>query len=288
MNPPTGTGIDRILACIADSPHAPVVRDGALWLAGALGAELSFINVGEDSPAARARLRDRLLDPVGEAERPLLIRPGQPEQVICDAARDTDADLIFAGALEQEGVYRDLFGSVARRVARRAPCSVLLSVGQHPAPSLGCRVVALVEPDPASRGMLHAVAALTRAAEGGALHVVRELPLHASHLRALAHAGDHGAREAALAQNASEREALGMLLEGIDLDGVTVVRECFGGRRGAEALRYAADVDAGLLALPAPGRAMGWWHRFFSHPAEVALQRLPCPVLLYRHVKRKA
>lgn len=288
MDSKPGTGIDRILACIADSPHAPVVLDGALWLARALEADLSFINVGEDSPGARERLRARLLEPAGVAELPLRIRPGQPDQVICDAAREAGADLIFAGALEQEGVYRDLFGSVARRVARRAPCSVLLSVGQRPGATLGRRVVALLDQDDASRGMLRAVAALARAAGGGALHAVRETPLHASQLRALAHAGEHAARETALAQAASEREALGLMLDGVDLGGVTVVRECFGGRRGAETLRYAADVDAGLLALPAPGRPLGWWHRFFSHPAEVALQRLPCPVLLYRHVKRKS
>jgi nucleotide-binding universal stress UspA family protein len=50
---------------------------------------------------------------------------GDAEDVIVDAARDADADLIVMGTHGRRGISRVFLGSVAARVVASAPCPVL-------------------------------------------------------------------------------------------------------------------------------------------------------------------
>ena len=53
------------------------------------------------------------------------VSEGLPTDVICDFAEDLAADLIVMGTHGREGLSHFLLGSVAERIQRRAPCSVL-------------------------------------------------------------------------------------------------------------------------------------------------------------------
>jgi nucleotide-binding universal stress UspA family protein len=50
----------------------------------------------------------------------------EPEHGIVDVARDRNADLIVIGTHGRTGIERLLLGSLAERIQRRAPCSVLV------------------------------------------------------------------------------------------------------------------------------------------------------------------
>lgn len=52
-------------------------------------------------------------------------RDGDPTSVICERAKDSEADLVVMGTHGYTGLKHVLFGSVAERVVRTAPCSVL-------------------------------------------------------------------------------------------------------------------------------------------------------------------
>jgi nucleotide-binding universal stress UspA family protein len=54
-------------------------------------------------------------------------RVGSPAAVIVQVASDISADLIVVGSSERAGVSRLVFGSVAEKVARTAPCPVLVA-----------------------------------------------------------------------------------------------------------------------------------------------------------------
>ncbi len=48
-------------------------------------------------------------------------------EALCDYARDHGVDLVVVGAQGRTGLSRILIGSVAERIARQAPCSVLVA-----------------------------------------------------------------------------------------------------------------------------------------------------------------
>jgi len=55
-----------------------------------------------------------------------LVTSERPAGAICDVASKVGANLVIVGSRSRHGVDRVLLGSVAERVVRRAPCSVLV------------------------------------------------------------------------------------------------------------------------------------------------------------------
>lgn len=55
---------------------------------------------------------------------------GDPSRVICDMARNWDADLIILGRRGRTGLSELILGSVSNYVVHHAPCSVLTVQGQ--------------------------------------------------------------------------------------------------------------------------------------------------------------
>ena len=52
--------------------------------------------------------------------------PATPADAICETATNTSADLVIVGSHGATGLKRYLLGSVAEKVVRHAPCSVLV------------------------------------------------------------------------------------------------------------------------------------------------------------------
>lgn len=75
------------------------------------------------APDAEARER------IGELHRHVMI--GKPAEEICGFAREIDADLIVMGTHGHTGVRRLLVGSVAGKVVREAPCTVVCVKGKE-------------------------------------------------------------------------------------------------------------------------------------------------------------
>ena len=69
----------------------------------------------------------RLAKAVGVAKVVVQALEGEPGQVLLDAARDFDADLIVVGSRGLTSHARFILGSVASSVAHHAPCDVLVA-----------------------------------------------------------------------------------------------------------------------------------------------------------------
>jgi len=276
----------RMLVCVTRSPHAGSVLRGAVACARAMALDPEFLHVGRDESATREPLVE-LLAEHGLDTHPLIIREGKPAAVICEAAKQNHADLIFAGALEQDSVVRDLVGSTARNVARRAGCSVFLMTGALPPAGTWMRIVAAVQLDDRFKAMFADACAFARAMEQTTLHVVYEHESFDAHLPGGTASGAGGADMRHL-QGAAENFRLANFLEQFDLRGLNLRTAALPSRPGHEAVRHAREMGAELLVVSADDRPLGFWDRFFGHPAEIALQKLPCSVLLHRSRMRPA
>lgn len=278
----TAPGFRRIMACVAESPFLDALLSESGAMAAANGAELVLLHIGESATIERAvgeRLRPA---PAGYLGLRTVPADRSIPKLILEAADREGADLVFAGAVREEAVIQGMIGSVARRLARRADRSLFLSIHRLPADAILRSIAVSVGFDEASAEMLRDVLAFARGGRAEALHIVHEYePLPA------------GAPEPAPAQGqpwdwygstigAAERARLANFLEGFDLSGLAVRTACLAGRGGLEVVRYAEAVNASLLVAPAPPRRLGLLDRFFGHPTEFLLQRLPCSVLLHR------
>jgi nucleotide-binding universal stress UspA family protein len=151
--PEAGAPFRRIV-CASDlrGPSCAAARY-ALALAEALSAELFMLHVLEHVPEFESGglpfsavevqsirqtigddVRARLHATVPESGRDRvavrdLVKAGHPHEVIVRLAREEGADLVVLGAHGHGALERMLFGSTSRRVAREAPCPVLVVRG---------------------------------------------------------------------------------------------------------------------------------------------------------------
>lgn len=267
-----------VVAGVAFSPHAQLIAATANSFSKLLGASTVFVHVGEEQDETRVRLAGVLRDAGIDGNCELLLRSGTPEDVLLDVADEYDASLLVTGALEEEGMFQRIFGSVARRIARRADCPVLLiPLHVHNVPRLE-NVVMGVRFGEDIATMLSYTLNLLRAAGKRRLHVVQET--------------DYADRLAARYVDQRERDefdseqqrALVDYLSVYDLSDFDIEAEVLDdSTEGVAIVEYARSIGADLVITQAPSRALTFWDRVFTHPAESALASLPCGMLLFRN-----
>jgi nucleotide-binding universal stress UspA family protein len=130
--------IRKILYATDFSPYSNQAYFHAVALAESHGASLTILYVypggfgapemagdGEDRSFWQEQLEQ--IRPVNEAIRTHhVLLEGDPAGEIVDYAREASIDLIVMGTHGRSGLERLLMGSVAEKVLREAPCSVLV------------------------------------------------------------------------------------------------------------------------------------------------------------------
>lgn len=144
-------GWTKICCAVDLSEPSRVAMEEAAWLANRLGAELTLVHVHIPPPAAAsdvlvssrggalARAHENeetlarwLADAERGAGRPARSRilSGDPAAEILRYAGEERCDLVVVGTHGRTGLTRVVLGSVAERVARQAPCPVLVVHGR--------------------------------------------------------------------------------------------------------------------------------------------------------------
>lgn len=281
LQPPVRT----VLAPLAFSPRAAAVACEARRWAAVLGAELLLLHVGKDDQPTRRQLEERLQGHGLSAVR-LEIRDGKPGRTIVRAAVDLGADLIVAGALEKEGALSYYVGSVARQVARRAGCSVLLLTQPRVDPQPTRRWAMTVPRDDASRQMLRFMSQLAAVEKPQRIDLIGEYDMSGT---GLALEGDLDLAEAEDRRAQIHRQEQAKLAEFVADTPFTespMRLICLRGRVGHESAEHARRTGADLLISPAPA-SLGFWDKFIQHGVEFALESLPCSMWLYRGGQRR-
>jgi len=126
---------DRIVVASDGTEGSDALIDLAAQLARPYGSTVTIVHApGRDSPLKRGRARDHesalkeqeqaLARKLASGKSELLIEPGRAAKVIVAAANRADASLVIMGSRRLDGLRA--MGSVSRRVAHQARCSVLL------------------------------------------------------------------------------------------------------------------------------------------------------------------
>ena len=266
-----------IVAGVAFSPHAKSIASIASVFARRLSARLAFVHVGEEDAEARERLQS-LLGAAGVTdEHELVLRSGNPADVLLEVATEKNAGLLIMGGMESEGMLERIFGSVARKVARRALCPVLLiPLDVRTSPSLD-HVILGIRYGEDLDSVLQFTLELLRSAGKSRLHIVQESDF-ASRLAAR-YIDDEERAEFRKSQKSALTDMLSVHdFSGIDLQ-VAVLDES---AEGVALVEYARKTDADLVITQAPSRSLTLRDRLITHPAEALLFMLPCGILLYR------
>jgi nucleotide-binding universal stress UspA family protein len=142
--------------------HAGVIVDDPTGIPDSMaGTAAAYLKIVKDQLAADRSaleaLRERLSGQGVEVSH--MVADGFADTAIRDAAGELHADLVVIGTHGRTGLKRFLLGSVAERVVRIAPCSVLVVRPAEPAPGYR-RILVATDFSPSAAGALEMAAAV--------------------------------------------------------------------------------------------------------------------------------
>ncbi|MDL5045536.1 universal stress protein [Oscillatoria amoena NRMC-F 0135] len=253
-----------------------VVRLKRLW-----GSELALIHIG-DQTEAHSRKIEEVIQRAGlqSSEVKVFWETGKPAKTILQVCKREGIDLLVAGALKKEMGLQFYLGSIARKILRKADCSVLMLTSpsmEH----LGFKniVVSADEDSPYMNYALQAAFRIGVLENANWVHVVRKLKLYGF----LSAAEQYSESEYESTRNSlvqAEIDEVQKLLIRIPHEGIKVNIKLFSGKSGFELSQFAERKNADLLIVGGSPLRLSILDRVFPNDLEYIFSDLPCNVLI--------
>jgi nucleotide-binding universal stress UspA family protein len=210
-------------------------------------ASLVLIHVGESSKEKGATFRTYLAPFLKEGLRASVVfNPGEPVGSILESVKQNGVDLLMLGALQRENFLKYYIGSIARKITRKANCSVMLLINPS-VERLPCKHIVV-------NGLEDQKTPVTISA---AFFVAAAL----------------SSEKVTIVEEVSNTE-----IGNVQEKKIIATQPIFG-KRGYSIGHYAEVVRADLLVMNAP-KASGFWDRLFPHDIEYILTELPTDILI--------
>ena len=271
---------ETIAAAIAFSPRLESVLCEARRLSELFRAKLILVHVGARTDKKESELNEILSRLKFDKENfKIFWEEGSPVDSILRVCKDNVVDLLLAGAVEKENVFRYYIGSVSREICRRAKCSVLILTEPSVEGTLFRKLVVNGAEHPKTRHTLATSLYFARCEKAEVVHVVREF-----HPPGLAMSNAESSTESEkVREEWMEEETLKIsdLLAKMDTSGIAKALPCtVFGKTGFAISNFAKENKADLLVVNSPDHHLTILDRLFTHDIEFILAELPCNVLI--------
>lgn len=268
---------------VAFSPNLKANLYESARLSLYFGSKLLLIHVGESSEEKETQIREILSPFTNDGlDSELIFRPGEPVKMILQAVLDERVDLLILGAVQREDFLTYYVGSIARKITRKALCSVLLLI--NPAVErIPCKhIVVNGLKDDRTEHAIEIAFFVGHALKSEQLTIVEEISQHEI---AVSVQDDKSLRKATIMKEKLRRREdtrVKTIVEDVPnefKENISVKTQPIFGKRGYSIGHYAKIVRADLLIMNAPGKS-GFWDRLFPHDIEHILTELPTDVLI--------
>ena len=274
--------IKKILIGIAFSPNLKANLFEALRLGNMFGAEVIGVHVGDKTEKKEKELQDLLNEsPVKDHTFKTFWQKGEPVDVILNIANEQAVDLLILGAIQKENLFKYYVGSIARKLTRKAKCSVLLLI-KPSTDRIQCNhIVVNGLKDERTQETLKTAFKVSQDLGCKRVTIVEEISQTELKVKV---SDDATLRKSTIAkERLKTREDLRVnhLLKDIDTTDIIVKTQSIFGQRGYSIGHYAKVKRADLLVMNAPSK-MGILDRIFPHDIEHILSELPTDVLIVK------
>lgn len=275
---------NKILIGFAFSPNLKANVYEAIRLADFFNAHLYFLHVGSKSVSKEQTLNNLLEEaPIKLKQVSVIWQEGKPVETIVDQCKKNKVDLLLLGAMQRENMVKFYMGSIARKLTRKAPCSVLLMIKPSVIRKPSQHVVVNAFESPQTKTTINFAFYFARALGITKLTLVEEIDR--SEVAALAY-DDQSLRKVTLRKEKLKRRELSRIREILhhipdELKKSTLVHlQNIFGTRGYSIGHYAKVVRADLLVMNAAETRKSFLERIFPKDLEHILSELPTDVLI--------
>lgn len=271
----------KIAVAVAFSPRIEAILAESKRLQAIFDADMMFIHVGEKNLQQEQYLKHLLhrfeLD---APNHQLLWEEGDPVDIILEKCKEHEIDLLVAGALEKESLVKYFLGSVARRLSRKAKCSVLMlrepSILSKPVQ----KIVVEGSDHAKTVNTVETAVYLAKQTKANDVTIVQESDVSKLALIRSDELSDNEAEEQKEKIIQDENARLDEILACAGCGNLKVNVERLDGKPGYVITQYAREQKADVLVLNSPDRKLNLIDRVFPHDIEYALADLPCDLLI--------
>jgi nucleotide-binding universal stress UspA family protein len=276
----------KIAVGVAFSPTSEAMLMETARVAELLHAEMLLIHAGTRTSDAESRMNSMIARCNVPSDRTSIIwGSGDPVDVILDSCKKHHVDLLVTGALKKENLVQYYVGTIARKVLRKAGCSVFTIVDPSAERKPYKNVVVSAEDSSYIREAIATSCRLIPKDHGSWLHIVREVKLYGLTMAASDQHTEEEYDDVRQRLVKQEIDKVQELLAHIPHEGVRVNIKMVSGKSGFELPRFAQKKNADLLVVGAPPRRFSFFDRIFPHDLEYILADLPCNLLIVRPSK---
>ena len=276
--------VKRIGVAIAFSPRIEAILFETARIKSMLNAELILVHVGSSGEKEISRL-NQLLEKTGLRNRDdvrIFWEQGKPSQRIIATCKRERVDLLIAGALKKENLVRYYIGTIARKIIRKADCSVLLLTNPSIAPVPFQNIVVDADDRPYVEDVLRSACQIAIKDKAPWLHIVRELKMYGLTMTAAEQCSEAEYEEMRNKLVQSEIETVEKILKNIPHEGIKINIKLVSGKSGFELSQFAQRKHADLLVIGAPDPRFSLFDRVFTHDQEYIFADLPCNLLIIK------
>jgi len=244
---------------------------------------LILIHVGSESEDKTTKFSE-ILAPFSEEglSYTVVFQPGEPVSSILQIVAQQKIDLLILGALQRENILNYYVGSIARKITRKATCSILLLINPSIERIPCTHIVVNGLSDEKTEHTIATAFSVGCAFESEKLTIVEEITQAEV---AVNIEDDKSLRKADLMKEKLRRREDSRIQQILDQipeaqrKKLSVKTQPIFGKRGYSIGHFAQVVRADLLVMNAPKKS-GFFDRLFPHDMEHILTELPTDVLI--------
>lgn len=268
---------------VAYSPNLKANLFEAARLSVFFGAKLFLIHVGEPSEEKTNMLSIILKSfEKDKLDYEIIFKTGDPVNVILSTTEQKKIDLLILGAVQREKILKYYVGSIARKITRKAKCSILLLI-KPAVERMACKhIVVNGLKDPKTEQTITTAFYVANQLKSNKITIVEEIEEEEIHVKV---DDDKSLRLATinkerikLRENSRVKEIITHIPEELTKNKTIKLQPIFG-KRGYSIGHYAQITRADLLVMNSPSK-MTFWDRLFPHDIEHILTELPTDVLI--------
>jgi nucleotide-binding universal stress UspA family protein len=279
----------KIGLAIAFSPRMEALLAEATRLKKLWNAELLLIHVGPHTEKEEKLLDDLLIRTGLNKGQDVHVRweSGKPSEQILQSCKREKVDLLIAGALKKENIVQYYLGTVARKILRKADCSVLMFTDPSTHPQPMKNIVVNAEDSPYVDEAIATACELGRTEHSAWLHIVKEIKLYSLTMSAADQHTENEYEDFRSSLVKEEIESVEKTLRLIPHEGLKINIKLVSGKSGFELSKFAQRKHADILVVGASPRRFSLFDRVFPHDLEYIFADLPCNLLIV-HPRKEA
>lgn len=273
----------KILVGFAFSPNLKANVYEALRIAHYFSGELVFVHVGRKTNEKESSFKEIVAsNPIQSKKVSIHWKIGDPVKTLIEASEEFSVDLILLGALKRENVVKFYLGSIARKITRKANCSVLLLINPSVERHRCQHIVVNGFDSPQTKVTIGAAFMVAKALGAKKISLVEEISRSKV---AVDVDDDRSLRRATLRKEKLRRQEQTRVKDVVQklspalTNDVNWTTQSIFGKRGYSIGHYAKVVRADLLVMNAR-ESLSFIDRFITRDIEHILAELPTDVLI--------